>query len=553
MTDTRRAAAPTYNPAPRPSHQRAAVSRDSTPPEDDEDLPPSLPTPDDETVELPPPAPISPHINFDLNEYLTLQAASLSDAFIRTIRGPAGSAKTSWAFVEVLRRACEQTPAADGVRYHRCLVGRLTYQVLASATLETARKTIGQVVRFKESIPPTGLAKFSLPDGTSVHCEFEFLSLDGDEAFQKLLGYEPTSAILDEISELPEAIIHAVARRIGRYPSGNLGRPTWTGIIGVTNGPTEGHWLHKWEMGDNRLLLAQLSKEMGGRPYFHAFAQPPGLLRPHNQGEDWRANPKAENVRNLPGGYGYYFNMLADPDEAKVKAFVEGEFAPLKSGKIVFPNFRKDRHVVQVADFQPPEGVPLGLSFDFGRTPVCHLWAETSSGRLVAIEEFMVENASVEELVREHLRPLLHRKYRTSTIDWATGDPAGEIKGQQVDTSAYEVLWDLGIPIEHPGGNNRIEPRLEAVNQRLSRLDSAGHAMLQIRSNCAFTIESFTRTYIYEQVSKVHDIVRDKPTKSHTNWTSDLNDSVQYACQSRAITFNKPQRKPLPPLKHSWG
>lgn len=494
-------------------------------------------------------------LNFNLDEYPTLKAAAQSEALVRTIRGPAGSAKTSWAFIELLRRACEQAPAPDGVRYTRWLVGRLTYQVLASATLETARKTIGSLIHFRDSIPPMGKTRFGLPDGTVVDTEFEFLSLDGEDAYTKLLGYEPTGALLDEISEMPESIVHAVLRRIGRYPANTLGKPTWSGIIGVTNGPIEGHWLQEWELGKNKALLAELGLHLdGGRPFFHAFQQPAALLRPADPTGKWRPNPAAENVKNLPGGYGYYFSMLADPDDAKIKAFVEGEFAPLKTGTLVFPEFHRDKHVVKMADVRVPAGIGLGLSFDFGRTPVCGVWVETASGRLIQIEEVMEDDASIETLATQGVLPLLRKKYPGSVIEWATGDPAGLIRGQQVDTSPYEVLWDLGIPIEDPGGGNKLGPRLEAVKQRLNRLEHGGFPMMQIRENCTFTIEALSRTYIFEQTRTGAETVRDTPTKSHVNWVSDLADQVQYAALSRPLSFAVPKDvRELPKLKTSWG
>ena len=472
-------------------------------------------------------------IDFDLTQYPTLYAATHSEAFIRVVRGPAGSAKTSWMFVELMRRACEQAPGQDGVRRTKWGVGRLTYSVLISNTVQSAKKTLGPLFKVRESIPPTVTGRFDLPDGTRVETTFEFLSLDGDDAMNRLLGGEWTGFALDEVSELPEKILHAVIRRVGRYPSASMGHPSWVGILAVQNGPLEGHWTQKYELGENAEQLAELAAEMARanphlpkRPFLHMFAQPPGLLRPASKDPadadgKWRPNPRAENVQNLPGGYGYYFTMLADPDDARIKAFVEGDYAPLKKGTLVFPGFRKDRHVLKSADLRLPEGVPLGLSFDFGRTPVCGVWVQTGSGRLVMVEEVMGEDISVEGLVRQHLRPLLSQKYRTSRIDWATGDPSGSFGRDNVDLTPFQVLWDLGIPVEDPGSNN-LPPRLEAVNARLSRLDGSGNPMVQIRDNCTFTIEALSRTYIYEQVSGTSDAVRDLPTKTHVNWASDL-------------------------------
>lgn len=503
-------------------------------------------------------------INFDLSKYPTLYAATHSDAFIRIIRGPAGSAKTSWMFVELMRRACQQAPGADGVRRTKWGVGRLTYSVLVSNTVQSAKKTLGPLFKVRESIPPVVTGKFDLPDGTKVETVFEFLSLDGDEAMNRLLGGEWTGFALDEVSELPERILHAVLRRVGRYPSGTMGLPTWVGVLAVQNGPIEGHWTQRYELGENAELLAMLAEEMAkanpgqkARPFLHMFKQPEALIRPEAGDPEarWKPNPDAENVENLPGGYGYYFAMLAEPDDAKIKAFVEGDYAPLKKGKVVFPQFRRPLHVISQAQVRLPQGIPLGLSFDFGRTPVCGIYVRHPSGRLVQIDEVMGENMAVETLAREAILPLMRTKYRGSKIEWATGDPAGEIGGQGMEMSPYAVLWELGIPIENPGGGNNLTPRLEAVQRFLSRLDSTGQPMVQFRDNCTFTIEALSRTYIYEQVSPNHpDEVREKPTKSHVNWVSDLADQVQYACLYHAEDLvKKKAAKPLPKLNQRWA
>ena len=55
--------------------------------------------------------------------------------------------------------------------------------------------------------------------------------MDKPDSVSKLLGYEPTGAFLDEISELNETIIEGVISRVGRFPSGVRGSPTWTGVI----------------------------------------------------------------------------------------------------------------------------------------------------------------------------------------------------------------------------------------------------------------------------------------------------------------------------------
>lgn len=504
-------------------------------------------------------------IGFDFQKYPTLASASASPALFKAVIGPAGSAKTSWAFVEMFRRACLQAPGSDGGRYFKLVVIRNTYQVLTSATLDTARRVLGELVDFRESTPPNGKARFPLDDGTFVDFKVEFLSMDSEDAQRKLLGFEPTGVILDEISELPVSLVHAVIRRLGRYPSGNLGQPTWTGAIGVTNGPREDHWLYEWSKSfkaKDADLISRIEEEMG-RPYFHLFQQPPALLRPTRSGETWQPNPKAENIHNLEGGYGYYYAMLADADDAKIKSYVEGDFAPLITGKRVFTDFAP-RHVLAASEFRLPMHASIGLAFDFGRTPVCVVWTEMASGRMVFIDAFAGEDMAVDTLLQDSVLPALRSTYAQNTVEWCTGDPAGSVGAQSVELSPYDVVLNAGLPITPPAPTNRLEPRLEAVRQYLRRLDTYGNPMLQVVEanqdagegrGTGLILDSLGRDYVYEKVNAWTDRVRDTPTKSHVNWVSDVADAVQYACQLRANSLRTTgtRTRNLPPRRAGWG
>ena len=195
------------------------------------------------------------------------------------------------------------------------------------------------------------------------------------------------------------------------------------------------------------------------------------------------------------------------------------------TGKVVFPEFNEARHVIE--SFTPPGGAPLYLSFDFGRTPVTLVGTMTAGGRLIIIDEVMGEDMSIETLVVEHVRPVLRSRYNSNLVEGAWGDPAGLVQAQSVDVSPYDVLLSHGIPVESPG-TNKMQPRIEAVKQRLTKLDGTGQPLLQITKNCKFLIEALKYNYIYESVRGKNDVVRDTPTKSHQGWTSDLADALQY-------------------------
>lgn len=472
---------------------------------------------------------------FPLNKYPTLHKFALSDAKIKFVVGPAGSGKTSYMTMEILRRACLQEPDHNGIRRTRVLVGRNTYQVLKSATMKTFMEMWGGFAQFKMgSFPMMAYLRIELTDGTKVHCDVEFISFDNPDSIGKLLGYEPTIVFLDEISELPEEVIVAAARRTGRFPpkdkdTGFEGA-TWHGVIGATNGPRKNHWLYDWYLGKKDKDFAKAEKG-SGRKQFELFFQPPALLRTVD--DDWVPNPRAENIDNLADGYGYYFDKLAD-DPADIQAYVEGRFADLVTGKLVFPEFQRHIHVVEHKSLNLSGGFPLYLSFDFGRTPFCLIATTFESGSLVLIDEIMGEDMSIETLVLEHILPKLRSRYPRAWIEDAWGDPAGEVKTQAVDVSPYDVLRNNGIPIRNPDPSNRLEPRIESVKQMLRKLTSQGRPMLRVSDNCPVTIASLGSDYIYEQKRGTNGVIQDKPTKSHINWVSEAADATQYL----AIGYN---------------
>ena len=480
------------------------------------------------------------NVEFNLDLYPTLKRFALSDAAIRIVIGPAGSAKTSYCALELLRLACLQAPAEDGVRYFKALVARQTYQMLQSSTIDTFKRMLGDILTFKTGkIPPEAIGRFRIDDGTYVDLKIEFVSFDNEDAQSKLRGYEPTFVFLDEVSEMPESLVTAALARTGRFPSGKFGEPTRSGVIGATNGPLKRHWLYHWASGNKTTLHDSIGKEIGTK-YFELFQQPAGLIRPKADGQPWLPNPRAENIHNLSEGYGYYFKMLGMKAQ-EIQAFVEGTFADLVTGKVVFPEFN-EVHILG-AEMSLPQRIPLYLGFDFGRTPTCLIATMTKSGRIIVLDELMGADISVKTLLDDYVLPRLSLRYRYATIEGAWGDPAGLIKAQSVEVSPFDVVRAAGIPIEDPGGGNRLTPRLEAVKQRLTSLDSMGYPKLQISDSCAYLLAAMEHDYVFEAIRGGNGAVRDIPTKSHEGWCSDLCDALQYICLGLSYNYAHTPRK----------
>jgi len=436
------------------------------------------------------------------------------------------SAKTSYCFMELVRLAMLQEPAPDGTRYSMAVVVRNTYDLLVKSTVPSLKRMLGPLYKGKDSIPPQGKVRFPLPDGTSVDLTINFMSVDTPEDEKKFLGFEPTFVMVDEVSEVNESLIHAAVRRLGRFPSGQYGKVTRSCLIGTTNGPVEGHWLHQWWMGRRDEDFKRIAEQMGIPIYAEVFRQPPALLRPTTTDPDlptsyWQPNPLAENIHNLADGYGYYYSMLAGSPES-VAAYVEGDFARLSAGRVVFREFNRSLHVVPDSAIRPQAPYHYLLSFDFGRTPVCLIGMVTPDGSLAILDEVMGDDMSVEQLFTEQVQPLLRSKYKGWVCEDATGDPAGMVEDQSTPLSPFKVLQRHGVPIRPVVNNNKLEPRLNAVRWWLTQLSLSGKPRLLISDKCNYLIEALGQTYIYEKVRGQTDVYKETPTKSHVNWVSDL-------------------------------
>lgn len=475
----------------------------------------------------------TPTIGFDLDRYPTLKRASYSDALVRLALGPAGSAKTSWAIMELLRTAMLQEPSPlDSTRYTRMLVVRNTYSLLKSNTIPSMQNMLGPLLQVTEGSQPLGKVRAQLGDGTMLNMDIQFLALDSEDAQNKLLGAEPTMVLCDELNMMPESVVFALVRRLGRYPSGAKGRVTRTGIIGVFNGPVKGSWLHRWYLGELDKKFEQTARNMGMSKFVEFFKQPAALIPPpgypnsHDPNAEWTPNPLAENIHNLAQGYGYYYAMLADPDPGKIQSYVMGDFADVKHGKVVFPEFHRDVHTFPAQSVNTHELREYYLSFDFGRTPVCIVGYLAPDGSLLVLDEFMGEDMSVDTLYRTEVLPALKQRYPNAVCAKAWGDPAGMVQGQNLDLSMFDVLRRLGVPITAPTRSNKLEPRLQAVRSFMTALGHNGKPRLRIRDNCKFLIQAMAADYIYENRSSGG--THDTPTKSHVGWVSDLADAAQY-------------------------
>lgn len=484
-------------------------------------------------------------ISFDFDKFPVLLELAKDPSYVKMVIGPAGSAKTSGLFALTLYLALQQFPGNDGVRRTRVAVIRQSYQQLSKNTVNTIRTILGGLVSVSDGKPPTAHAKFPLADGTSVELDFVFYALESPGAANDALGAEFTIAVFDEVSSMAdEDLVTTFISRLGRYPSPAYGQRNDAIVcaLGATNGPLKAHWLYQWSQGLRNDLFAMISKRIG-RNYFKLFRQPPALIL--NPDGTYDPNPAAENIDHLPGGHSYYYSMLTRPKK-DIQAYVLGEFADLSAGKVVYTAFRTDFHVIPQAKFLAQWGKTgvIGLTFDFGRTPVCLCWKDLPGGGIVVFDEFTAADVSIDTMWQNVVRPALLERYPRCVAGrsgFTTGDPSGFDISQVVELSPYQVLQQHGLDIEFPGGErkDKLEPRIEAVRQRLTRLDGVeGNPMLQVTDNCVQLIEALSSTYIYKEIRGSKGAVSDVPCKDH--FASDLANALEYLCLYRRAEMEPP-------------
>lgn len=443
----------------------------------------------------------------------TIASFAKSDAFGRLIAGPVGSGKTTGVIVEMLRRAMQQHSAPDGFKYTRFAVVRQTLKQLKDTVLKDCDTWL----------QTNGLGQWKVSDSTyyvdfdRVRSEWIFLPLEDSTDQGRLLSMQLTGAWLSECIEMDISILGPLASRIGRYPSGGKGAPTWNGVMADTNFPAE---LTPWHsFMENPPLDWQI------------FKQPSGLA--------WNAENldhllQTEDTLKLPIGHPdriargrEYYNRIVRQfgmESDHVKRYVCAQYGDDPSGRAVFrETFRPSWHVVDNTIVIP--GYPLIVGQDFGRDPWSLICQPDHMGRLIVHEEVEATNIGLEKHCQESLRGrLLQSDYLGCRVA-LVGDPSGVAKSTHSEETSFGLLSRLGFPC-FPAPTNDLDPRLRAVESFLGRHTNGGPSMLINRQRCPKLIRALGGGYRFEY-AKVTGIRKPVPKKDEF---SHVADTLQYVC-----------------------
>jgi hypothetical protein len=442
----------------------------------------------------------------------TLARFMKSDAYGRIAAGPVGSGKTTACMMELLRRSIMQAPAPDSYRYTRFAVVRQTLKSLKDTVLKDCDTWLGS----------RGLGSWKVSESTfhvlfdDVRSEWIFLPLENAEDQARLLSMQLTGAWLSECIEMDLDVLGPVSGRLGRYPSGARGQPSWHGIVADTNMPT---LMTPWQM-----FMENLPQD------WQKFVQPSGLS---NEAENLNFLVQTDQTIRYPidhpvrlaQGRKYYERLagMYAHDEDWVNRYVHAEYGNDPSGAAVFKNtFRGPFHIAPSTVLIP--GYPIIIGQDFGRNPWSLICQVDPFGRLIVHQEVPANNVGLEKHVGESLRPVLFQHYlgfKTALV----GDPAGTAKSGISEENCFDVLKRLGLPA-FPAPTNLIEPRLRAVEALLGRQIRGGPGLVISREGCPKLCRAMAGGYRFKKNKE--GSLKVIPDKNDADGFSHVVDCLQY-------------------------
>jgi len=449
------------------------------------------------------------HINYDAPP--TLAKFMKSDAFGRVCAGPVGSGKTTACLMEVFRRATQQAPAPDGLRYTRFAFIRQTLKQMKDTILKDIQNWLIGLGEWQES-KSTYFLEFE-----DVRSEWLFIPLEEAADQARLLSSQLTGAWVNEAIESNVDIIAPITGRLGRYPSGNRGVPSWYGFISDTNMPVE--------LSDWHKLMTEPP------PDWQIFIQPSGMAPEAEnlchlvQTEETKKLAEDDQLR-IAQGRKYYERFLQQypADHPWIKRYVFAMYGDDPSGEAVFrATFKPTFHVVDDTFVIP--GYPLIVGQDFGRNPWSLIGQLDHTGRLLIHEEIPATNIGLEKHCYEALRPRLYSNKFVGSRAIVVGDPAGIARGTIAEETSFDALRRLGFAA-FPAPTNDIDTRLRAVEALLGRQINAGPALCINRRSCPWLVRAMSGGYRYTR-TKLGGL-RPIPEKMGKEGFDHVSDCLQY-------------------------
>jgi len=437
-----------------------------------------------------------------------------SNAFVKGIRGPIGSSKSVTCCMEILMRALAQERGTDGWARYRAVAIRNTYGELKTTTIRTWLEWFPEEIFGKIRWDSPITHKLDLGDKRTL--EVMFLAVDRPEDAKKLLSLETGVVWINEVREIPKAVIDAASGRCGRFPAAKSGVGCYyPGIIMDTNPSESDHWYAKLE---------------AETPETWDFFVQPGGLTPEAENLNWLTQTTEtlklplDHPNRLAQGRVYYERLVAGKDANWVDVYVNGNFGSISSDRPVFPEFNDQVHASRTILGGYP-GLPLYIGVDAGLTPAMVFAQISATGQLRILDELIGENMGMVQFIETLVNPLIAMKYPNYKII-SIVDPACTQRAQSDENTVFKILKSRGLN-PSTAATNAFYPRREAVAFFLNRLVDGNPAFI-LSATVVKLRKALNGDYKYQRVQvSGEERYKDQPMK---NMSSHVSDSLQYLC-----------------------
>ena len=459
---------------------------------------------------------------------------------ITAIMGPVGSAKTTSCIRKLINVALKQNPGPDGVRRARACIVRDTYGQLTTNVLESwftwfpkdmpGSEWNGSQMRHKVRF---AVNRMDGSDPEIIELDVLFRAMGDQKAEDVLKGMELTVLWLNEVDTLNRDVLRFGIGRVGRYPSAKDGGCAWSGVICDFNAPDEDNWTYDLLVEGNLPLDAETINQL-------EKAHPEGMIGFHKQPGGRSTNPEPENIRNLPANY--YVNQMIGMDDHLIRRMVDNEFGAVRHGQVVFPEFNEAIHVAK-APLKADPGLPLLAGLDGGRTPALVFGQlDEDLGQLRILREVVLYDPIKGEYLKrvgptafgEIVADIAGQEFPECDMGVLFYDPA--IKYGVDDDEGYDwidfFLAAFPVPQWSPGNDcgNRIDPRLEPVRERFTKLTGGQPSILINPEGTRVLRRGLRSHYIFERVERGKTgsgVFRSIPIKTDE---SHVQDALQELC-----------------------
>lgn len=482
-------------------------------------------------------------MNYDLSAAPTLLKFHNSTAKIRAVGGCPGSGKSVAMCMEVAHfLAQRQEPDNENIRKTRTCIIRSTYPKLRRTTKKTMLDWLLPGSGTITDSPMQGTTRYMHPsgDGTTVQVEFIFLSMEGEKSLDDLDSLEVSSIFLNEANELSEAVFVKCNERIGRYPSPKDGaKCTEPSLLMDFNLPGEEHWIHKF-------LVRKDFKET--EKFKHSdmelFLQPPAVfcdnylevLQDNAVEPDYRMNPSADNLKNLPDGY--YDIQLSLNNWNQTQSRLMMKWVTPNTGKVIHEDYKEGIHKAR-------EPVPVEsrqmvyVGFDTSGLNKGFAFCQYIKGQLRVLREGYL-NGGTETAIEQVLMTTLASEFPQCPVI-VVCDPANPKDERTAVTATALLKNEYGLNAVVANGNNRMSLRINAVAKFMKRVEG-----FTVDPSCKMITEGLGGGYVFQ---KDHTASRELgkdvyKNKKNDNQYAHYVDALQNVCLHLLSNSNQQQQIP---------